>query len=66
MYLGKKRYIGHPKTINNQQGKCVKILFLVGNENKVPSVFTQYLKQLSCYFTQIHKNWYIKLILPVE
>ena len=31
------------KTINYQQGKCIKIPFQMswGNENKVPSVFTQ-------------------------
>ena len=40
--LAKMRYIGHPKTINYQQGKCVKIPFLGKNENRVPSVFTQY------------------------
>ena len=42
--LGKKRCIGHPKITNNQQGKCVKIPFLGENENRVSSVFMQYLK----------------------
>ena len=42
--LAQKRCIGHPKITNYQQGKCVKIPFLGENENRVPSVFMQYLK----------------------
>ena len=41
--LAKKRCIGHPKITNNQQGKCVKIQLLGENENRVSSVFMQYL-----------------------
>ena len=42
--LANPRCIDHPKTINYQKGKCVKVQFLGENENRVPSVFTRYLK----------------------
>ena len=42
--FAKQRCIGHPKITKNQQGKCVKIPFLGENENRVSSVFMQYLK----------------------
>ena len=59
--LAKKRCIGHPKIINHQQGKCVKIPFLGKNENRVPSVFTQYLKiyksnKAVIFYTNVDKN----------
>ena len=42
--LANKRCKVHPKITNNQQGKSVKIPFLGENENRVSSVFMQYLK----------------------
>ena len=37
--------MGLPKTLNYQQGKCVKSSCLEENENNVPSFLLQYLKK---------------------
>ena len=57
--LAKKESIGHPKRINYQQGKCVKILFWGENEKGVPSVLHNISKNIQViellFYTNVDK-----------